>query len=71
MIVTTFPDKNWLQKGSLELDDVTMSYAEDLSPVLRGLSLKIGAGEKVKMECKDGLKSGPVLLSKSQARPGR
>ena len=49
MIVTTFPDKNWLQKGSLELDDVTMSYAEDLSPVLRGLSLKIGAGEKVKI----------------------
>ena len=25
-----------------------MSYAEDLAPVLRGLSLKIGAGEKVK-----------------------
>ena len=56
MIVTTFPDKNWLQKGSLELDDVTMSYAEDLSPVLRGLSIKIGAGEKVKMNYQAELK---------------
>ena len=46
------PERNWLQHGSLELDDVTMSYAEDLPPVLRGLSIKIAAGEKVAIDSK-------------------
>ena len=40
-------EKNWLQKGSLEFCDVTMSYADDLPNVLRGLSLRIQGGEKI------------------------
>ena len=39
--------KAWPTKGTLELDDVTMSYREGLPPVLKGISMTIRDGEKI------------------------
>ena len=39
--------KAWPTKGSLELNDVVMSYREGLPPVLKGISMSIRDGEKI------------------------
>ena len=45
---TNYPlSKAWPTKGTLELNDVTMSYREGLPPVLKGISMTIRDGEKI------------------------
>jgi ATP-binding cassette, subfamily C (CFTR/MRP), member 1 len=45
---TKYPlPKAWPSKGTLELNDVVMSYRTGLPPVLKGISMSIGGGEKV------------------------
>jgi len=40
-------DRNWPAEGTLELQDVHVRYQPGLPPVLRGLNLKVQAGERV------------------------
>ena len=45
---TDYPlSKAWPTKGTLELNDVVMSYREGLPPVLKGISMSIRDGEKI------------------------
>jgi len=45
---TNYPlSKAWPTKGTLEFNDVIMSYREDLPPVLKGVSMSIIDGEKI------------------------
>jgi len=45
---TDYPlPKAWPTKGTLELNDVVMSYRNDLPPVLKGISMSIRDGEKI------------------------
>lgn len=39
--------ENWPDSGCIEFENVYLKYGEDSSTVLKGLSLKIDAGEKV------------------------
>lgn len=41
------PEKEWPAHGAIEFKNVVMSYRKELPPVLKGLSISIGAGEKV------------------------
>jgi ABC-type bacteriocin/lantibiotic exporter with double-glycine peptidase domain len=41
------PEPSWPSKGSIEIKDVVMSYRAGLPAVLKGLSVSIGAGEKI------------------------
>ncbi len=40
-------DPKWLKDGALELTELTMSYAPELEPVLKGIDLSIEAGQKI------------------------
>jgi ABC-type multidrug transport system fused ATPase/permease subunit len=45
---TNYPlSKAWPTKGTLELNDVVMSYRKGLPPVLKGISMSIRDGEKI------------------------
>jgi len=45
---TNYPlSKAWPTKGTLELNDVVMSYRKGLPPVLKGISMVIRDGEKI------------------------
>ncbi len=41
------PPLRWLTQGKIEFENVSLSYAPDLPPVLRDISLRIEAGERV------------------------
>lgn len=41
------PPADWPAKGAIEFKKVVMAYRPELPPVLKGLSLSIGAGEKI------------------------
>ncbi|XP_022104006.1 ATP-binding cassette sub-family C member 9-like [Acanthaster planci] len=41
------PDPSWPEKGAVAMDDISVRYAENLDPVLEGLSLDIKAGQKI------------------------
>lgn len=41
------PPQNWPAQGAIEIKKVVMSYRAGLPPVLKGLSLSVGAGEKI------------------------
>lgn len=45
---TNYPlSEDWPTKGTLEFNDVTMSYRKGLLPVLRGISMSIRDGERI------------------------
>ena len=46
-IAGTQPPKEWPQEGRIEFKDVRMRYRPELDDVLKGLSLSIGAAEKI------------------------
>lgn len=41
------PPGSWPDKGQIELDDISVRYASDLDPVLKGVTLTIPEKEKV------------------------
>ena len=41
------PPENWPHQGTIEFDDVSLSYAPDASPVLKNLTFTIKSGEKI------------------------
>lgn len=44
------PDPEWPQAGEIEFVDVSLRYTEDSPVVLKGITMKISAKEKVRME---------------------
>ena len=42
------PPADWPSRGQITLDSLVVRYRPDLAPVLKGLSLNIKAGEKVR-----------------------
>ena len=43
------PPSDWPTRGQITLDNLVVKYRPDLAPVLKGLSLSIKAGEKVRL----------------------
>ena len=41
------PPENWPASGAIEFKKVFMSYRPDLPPVLKGMTLSVGAGERI------------------------
>lgn len=41
------PASSWPAEGRLELKDVVLSYRPELPAVLKGISMTVGAGEKI------------------------
>ena len=44
------PPADWPSQGQITLDNLVVKYRPDLPPVLKGLSLSIKAGEKVRLQ---------------------
>lgn len=40
-------DRRWVKRGDIQFHNLTLSYDEDLDPVLKGVNLTIKSGEKV------------------------
>ena len=76
---TVYPlPKAWPTKGTLELNDVVMSYRNDLPPVLKGISMSIRDGEKIGVVGRTGAGKtvsfpcsgcGDVFMSNSRLSP--
>lgn len=57
------PPKNWPSQGSVEFINYTTRYREDLDPVLRNLTFKIGAREKVGIVGRTGAGKSSLALA--------
>lgn len=57
------PPENWPAKGSVEFINYTTRYRADLDPVLKGLSFKIGAREKVGIVGRTGAGKSSLALA--------
>ncbi|KAM0751625.1 P-loop containing nucleoside triphosphate hydrolase protein [Meredithblackwellia eburnea MCA 4105] len=57
------PPKDWPSQGSIELEKVVMSYRPGLPPVLKGLSLSVGAGEKVGVVGRTGAGKSSIMMA--------
>lgn len=57
------PPENWPSKGSVEFINYTTRYREDLDPVLRNLTFKIGAREKVGIVGRTGAGKSSLALA--------
>ncbi len=47
VIPETQPPASWPSQGKIEFKNVVMSYREGLPPVLKNLSLSVGAAERI------------------------
>ncbi|PHH76236.1 hypothetical protein CDD82_4074 [Ophiocordyceps australis] len=57
------PPETWPEKGDMEFVDYTTRYRSDLEPVLRGISLKIKAREKVGIVGRTGAGKSSLALA--------
>ncbi|GAA6012116.1 hypothetical protein JCM10207_005134 [Rhodosporidiobolus poonsookiae] len=57
------PPPEWPSQGRIEFKDVVMSYRPELPPVLKGLSLSIGAGEKIGVVGRTGAGKSSIMLT--------
>lgn len=57
------PPQNWPSQGSVEFINYTTRYRSDLDPVLRNLSFKIGAKEKVGIVGRTGAGKSSLALA--------
>lgn len=57
------PPENWPGQGSVEFINYTTRYREDLDPVLRNLTFKIGAREKVGIVGRTGAGKSSLALA--------
>lgn len=55
------PPPEWPAGGAIDFKNVVMSYRPDLPPVLKGLSLNIGAGEKVGVVGRTGAGKSSIM----------
>ncbi|GAA5839463.1 hypothetical protein JCM3766R1_003553 [Sporobolomyces carnicolor] len=57
------PPENWPASGAIEFDKVVMSYRPDLPPVLKGLSLSVGAGERIGVVGRTGAGKSSIMMT--------
>ncbi|KAG8423072.1 ABC transporter 7 [Metarhizium acridum] len=57
------PPESWPDKGNVEFVDYTTRYREDLDPVLKGITLKINAREKVGIVGRTGAGKSSLALA--------
>jgi ABC-type multidrug transport system fused ATPase/permease subunit len=57
------PPAEWPSGGAIEFKNVEMRYRPDLPPVLKGLSMSVGRGEKIGVVGRTGAGASLLLLS--------
>ncbi|KAK6214962.1 ABC transporter [Colletotrichum tabaci] len=57
------PPATWPTEGRLEVKDLVVSYAEDLSPVLKGLSFSVNKNERVGVVGRTGAGKSSLTLA--------
>ncbi|GAA5955029.1 hypothetical protein JCM3765_003165 [Sporobolomyces pararoseus] len=57
------PAESWPAAGAIEFDNVFMSYRPDLPPVLKGLSLSVGAGERIGVVGRTGAGKSSIMMT--------
>lgn len=68
------PPDTWPSEGKVEVERLVVGYAEDLPPVLRGVSFSVGAGERVGVVGRTGAGKSSLALALFrflEARGGR
>ena len=59
----TRPPAAWPTQGRLEVDDLVVAYADDLPPVLRGLTFRAESGERVGVVGRTGAGKSSLTLA--------
>ena len=57
------PPGDWLRYGSIEFINYTTKYKDDLPPVLKNLTFKVNAGEKIGIVGRTGAGKSSLALS--------
>eukprot|EP01119_Soliformovum_irregulare_P013131 TRINITY_DN3467_c0_g1_i1.p1 TRINITY_DN3467_c0_g1~~TRINITY_DN3467_c0_g1_i1.p1 ORF type:complete len:1423 (+),score=460.83 TRINITY_DN3467_c0_g1_i1:67-4335(+) len=57
------PASDWPSHGAIEFHDISMRYRSDLDPILRGITLKIKAREKVGIVGRTGAGKSSLILA--------
>ncbi|GAA5974663.1 hypothetical protein JCM5350_001237 [Sporobolomyces pararoseus] len=57
------PAESWPASGAIEFDNVFMNYRPDLPPVLKGLSLSVGAGERIGVVGRTGAGKSSIMMT--------
>ncbi|GAA6063571.1 hypothetical protein JCM10212_003150 [Sporobolomyces blumeae] len=57
------PPENWPASGAIDFDKVFMSYRPDLPPVLKGMSLNVGAGERIGVVGRTGAGKSSIMMT--------
>eukprot|EP01135_Chromosphaera_perkinsii_P003056 Nk52_evm3s234 gene=Nk52_evmTU3s234 len=57
------PPKNWPNKGKVEFEDVVISYAHNLPPVIKGISFTVKGGQKVGIVGRAGAGKSTIALA--------
>ncbi|GAA5893310.1 uncharacterized protein JCM6883_007628 [Sporobolomyces salmoneus] len=57
------PAENWPAQGAIEFDKVVMSYRPELPPVLKGMSLSVGAGERIGVVGRTGAGKSSIMMT--------
>ncbi|KAL9621567.1 MAG: hypothetical protein Q9160_003959 [Pyrenula sp. 1 TL-2023] len=62
-LAETRPPPNWPSQGAVEFTDYTTSYRKDLDPVLKDVTFKVRAGEKVGIVGRTGAGKSSLTLA--------
>ncbi|GAA6008882.1 hypothetical protein JCM11491_003817 [Sporobolomyces phaffii] len=57
------PPENWPASGAIQFDNVVMSYRPDLPPVLKGMTLSVGAGERIGVVGRTGAGKSSIMMT--------
>ncbi|KAG6850713.1 hypothetical protein H0H93_009871 [Arthromyces matolae] len=62
-IIDTKPPADWPAQGRVNLKDVVLSYRPELPPVLKGISMTVGAGEKIGIVGRTGAGKSSIMTA--------
>lgn len=57
------PPKEWPAQGRIEFDNVRMKYREELPDVLKGLTINVGAAEKIGVVGRTGAGKSSIMIA--------
>lgn len=57
------PPRSWPAEGRIEFDNVRMKYREELPDVLKGLTLSVGAAEKIGVVGRTGAGKSSIMMA--------
>ncbi|GLB40491.1 putative transporter [Lyophyllum shimeji] len=57
------PPSHWPSEGRVELKDIVLSYRPELSPVLKGISMTVNAGEKIGIVGRTGAGKSSIMTA--------